>query len=116
MRELNRKGRSTEGEKDDFLALRARKCVLFRPSILPPFLFIPLSRLPGPGRDGPFGPPPGQNPASGFPAPGSHLGSTESEALRWPGVMDAGRRKREAFLEGLELLPIPATALAAALQ
>ncbi len=27
----------------------------------------------GPGRDGPFGPPPGQNPASGFPAPGSHL-------------------------------------------
>ena len=32
-----------------------------------------------PGRDGPFGPPPGQNPASGFPAPGSHLGSTGIE-------------------------------------
>ena len=26
------------------------------------------------GRDGVFTPPPGQNPASGFPAPGSHLG------------------------------------------
>jgi hypothetical protein len=30
----------------------------------------------GPGRDGPFGPPPGQSPAGGFPAPGSHLRST----------------------------------------
>jgi hypothetical protein len=29
-----------------------------------------------PGRDGPFGPPPGQSPACRFPAPGSHLRST----------------------------------------
>lgn len=38
----------------------------------------------GPGRDGPFGPPPGQNPASGSPAPGSHLGSTERRAFGRP--------------------------------
>ena len=31
----------------------------------------------GLGWDGPLGPPPEQNPASRFPAPGSHLGSTE---------------------------------------
>jgi len=36
----------------------------------------------GPGRDGPCGPPPGQNPASGFPAPGSHLRSTAERVLR----------------------------------
>ena len=38
-----------------------------------------FTRVRSPGRDGPFGPPPGQNPASGFPAPGSHFGSTECE-------------------------------------
>jgi hypothetical protein len=33
----------------------------------------------GHGRDGPFGPPPVQNPACGFPAPGSHLRSTDEK-------------------------------------
>ena len=56
---------------------------------------LPLCSPVRSGRDGPFGPPPGQNPASGFPAPGSHLGSTEGEALGGPGMMDTGRRKRE---------------------
>ena len=56
--------------------------------------FLTCSSLPAyagarPGRDGSFEPPPGQNPASGFPAPGSHLGSTESKALLGPGVYDS---------------------------
>jgi hypothetical protein len=38
-------------------------------------------RRDGPGRDGPFGPPPGQNPASRFPAPGSHLWVNGSESV-----------------------------------
>jgi hypothetical protein len=42
----------------------------------------------GPGRDGPCGPPPGQNPACGFPAPGSHVGSTGSESHLRPRVDD----------------------------
>jgi len=70
----------------------------------------------GSGRDGPFGPPPGQIPASGFPAPGSHLGSTESEACRRPGVKDAGKRKWKATLEGCVPLVGPASSLATALQ
>ena len=47
-------------------------------------------RLYSPGRDGPFGPPPGQSPACGFPAPGSHLGSTGSETFVGPWMMDPG--------------------------
>src|SRR3954447_10912330 len=41
------------------------------------------------GRDGPFGPPPGTEPASGFPAPGSHFGSTECEPFCGPRMKDA---------------------------
>lgn len=41
------------------------------------------------GRDPPCGGPPGQNPASRFPAPGSHLGSAVSESLLGPGMMNA---------------------------
>jgi hypothetical protein len=36
----------------------------------------------GRGRDGPLDPPPAQNPACGFPAPGSHLRSTATELRR----------------------------------
>jgi hypothetical protein len=47
----------------------------------------------GRGRDGPHGPPPAQSPACGFPAPGSHLGSTD-RALLEPfdgvGVVETG--------------------------
>src|SRR5450432_1959973 len=39
------------------------------------YFLLPVSRRFRPGRDGPFGPPPGQIPAGGFPAPGSHLES-----------------------------------------
>ncbi len=63
-------------------------------------------RLPlggSPGRDGPFGPPPGQIPASGFPAPGSHLGSAESEALLRPRMHDLRSKQLVALLEALPL-------------
>jgi hypothetical protein len=36
------------------------------------------------------GRPPGQSPACGFPAPGSHIGSTGSEAHLGPGMNGAG--------------------------
>ena len=48
----------------------------------------------GPGRDGPFGPPPGQIPACGFPAPGSHLRSTVSRIEGW--AKDGGCEAAEA--------------------
>ena len=67
------------------------------------------------GRDGPFEPPPEQNPASGFPAPGSHLGSTGSEAFVGPRVKNARWRKREPCLERLSLRLRPSTALASSL-
>jgi hypothetical protein len=41
----------------------------------------PLGVAFSPGRDGPFGPPPGQNPACRFPAPGSHLRSTDQRVV-----------------------------------
>ena len=40
-----------------------------------------LPRRLRPGRDGPFGPPPGQSPAGRFPARGSHLRSTGQRSV-----------------------------------
>ena len=54
---------------------RATRLVVFATPVV--VVATAFTRLRSPGRDGPFGPPPGQNPASGFPAPGSHFGSTE---------------------------------------
>jgi hypothetical protein len=51
-----------------------------------------VPRRAGPGRDGPFGPPPGQNPACGFPAPGSHLRSTGEKATKRNRMSDLRRR------------------------
>lgn len=70
----------------------------------------------GPGRDGPFGPPPGQIPASGFPAPGSHLGSTGREAYGGPWMVDLGRRKRVALSKGITRGVVPTPALTSLLQ
>ena len=62
-----------------------------------------------------FRPPPGQNPASGFPAPGSHLRSAESEATLRPRMMEPGIRETIACIKGITLGCGPACALAAAL-
>ena len=70
----------------------------------------------GPGRDGPFGPPPGQNPASGFPAPVSHLESAEREALLRPWMMDSRERKSEALHERVSTRGSPPRTLAAPLK
>jgi hypothetical protein len=63
-------------EDPEFNAKSQRRGGAKRPGIQTPGFFLRLCVCLGPGRDGPFEPPPGQNPASGFPAPGSHLGST----------------------------------------
>jgi hypothetical protein len=68
------------------------------------------------GRDGPFGPPPGQNPASGFPAPGFHLGSAESKALLGPGMIETRKWEWEAYVESVTLRPPPMSALASTRQ
>jgi len=46
------------------------------------------------GRDEAFTPPPGQNPASGFPAPGSHLGQFGLRSVPW--ARGGGSRAKEA--------------------
>jgi hypothetical protein len=74
----------------------------------------------GPGRDGPCGPPPGQNPACGFPAPGSHLGSAGSmtfgETARGPGVEDTRCGQRESPIEPRTPLVGPGGPLTSALE
>ena len=50
-----------------------------------------------PGRDGPCGPPPGQNPASGITAPGSHLGSWRQTAQSSRDVGSAARGNQRSF-------------------
>ncbi len=69
-----------------FWSARSRPALNSQPGVTPeslPQKKFPSRPSPRSGRDGPHGPPPGQNPASGFPAPGSRLGSTESEAIGW---------------------------------
>jgi hypothetical protein len=65
-------------------------------------------------------PPPGQNPACGFPAPGSHIGSPVSvssiEATEGMGVDDAWGRQRELPGEPHLLFLRPARALTPALE
>jgi hypothetical protein len=82
-------GEIREGE-NTFFVLETKTKNHFLGSEKEPASLAKLAGGSGPGRDGSFEPPPGQNPACGFPAPGSHLGSTESEAGRGPRMKDAG--------------------------
>src|ERR1019366_6800914 len=60
-----------------------------------------------PGRDGPFGPPPGQNPRADFPHWAPTFGLRASETPLRAGMYDTRWRKRVADVEALRFLDGP---------